>query len=105
MYRAGMLAGLFAGAFIVTACEPERREAEMPGTTTMPGGTAVTETPVTPQAATFDQEFIDHMAAHLKFGVDLAQVGKDKAQHEELKVYSENLTNTWKAEVDRMKEW
>jgi uncharacterized protein (DUF305 family) len=107
MTRTGIIAGLLAAAF-ATACDmDQKREANEPGVpaTTAPGTTATAPGTTTTQAAAFDQMFIDHMAPHMEFGIDLAQVGQNNAQHEELKTYSENLVNTLKAEVDRMKDW
>lgn len=57
------------------------------------------------EVATYDQQWIDHMASHLKFGVRLAEVGADKATHPELKTWAENQKKGYQAHVDQLKNW
>ncbi|MFZ5481970.1 MAG: DUF305 domain-containing protein [Myxococcota bacterium] len=101
-----MVSGILIAA-LVAACEPAER-AERPGepdVVTAPGTPGTTPGTTVTQAAVFDQQFIDHVVPHYQYGVDLAQVGKNNATHEELKTWSDNAANTWKAEVDRFKDW
>lgn len=57
------------------------------------------------EVATYDQQWIDHMAAHLRFGARLAEVGADKATHPELKTWAENTEKSYQANVDQLKNW
>ncbi|QIN84814.1 DUF305 domain-containing protein [Rubrobacter tropicus] len=51
-----------------------------------------------------DERFIDAMVPHHQGAVEMAEVGLENAEHEEIKQLSENIVSTQKAEIKDLKE-
>lgn len=105
---------LIVAAFLAACQGPTERVGEkgpeQPGATTAPApGAPPAGTPApgveTQQASAFDQLYIDHLVPHLDYGVELAEVGAERATNPALKTWSENLKTGYEARIDQLANW
>jgi uncharacterized protein (DUF305 family) len=53
----------------------------------------------------FDQEFIDMMVKHHQSAVEMAKVAQERAEHDELRKFADEMVVMQDSEIVRMEEW
>lgn len=88
--------GLLVSTAAVTFDKPENESMSM---------TSMTESLKNKSGDDFDNEFISQMIAHHEGAVEMAELSKDKARHDEIKKLSENIITAQEQEIAEMKQW
>lgn len=53
----------------------------------------------------FDKAFLSHMIMHHQGAIDMANMAKQNAKHEEIKKMADDIIQAQKQEIEKMKEW